>query len=101
MEEIREGRPPIDPFLFHDTRQVSHFDMTLGSECNIKCRQQNLDKLEEKFWQVSDPTHPNYGKFLSRHQVGFAFSITIFSFAHQKLESFLIHITGRELGQTL
>jgi subtilase family serine protease len=35
----------------------------------ILIKQQNLDKLEQIFWEVSDPQHVNYGKFLSVDEV--------------------------------
>ena len=34
-------------------------------------KQQNLDKLEEIFWDVSNPASANYGTYLSRDEVRF------------------------------
>eukprot|EP00026_Physarum_polycephalum_P003429 Phypoly_transcript_03440.p1 GENE.Phypoly_transcript_03440~~Phypoly_transcript_03440.p1 ORF type:complete len:705 (+),score=87.98 Phypoly_transcript_03440:71-2185(+) len=35
----------------------------------VLLKQQNLDKLDSIFWEVSDPTSPNYGKFLTEQDV--------------------------------
>jgi len=32
-------------------------------------QQQNLDVLESKFWSVSDPSSPDYGKFMSISEI--------------------------------
>jgi len=32
-------------------------------------KQKNLDVLDKMFWEVSDPQHPNYGKYLTMQQV--------------------------------
>jgi len=38
-------------------------------EVVFSVKQKNLDKLEELFFEVSDPTNSKYGKYLSRKQV--------------------------------
>jgi len=35
----------------------------------VLLKQRNLYLLEKIFWEVSDPQHANYGKFLSREEV--------------------------------
>lgn len=35
----------------------------------IGLKLQNTDALEERFWEVSDPLHPNYGHYLTRREV--------------------------------
>jgi len=37
---------------------------------SIAMKQQNLDKLEEKFWAVSDPKSPEWQHFMSRDEIG-------------------------------
>jgi len=37
----------------------------------IALKQRNLDILEDKFWAVSDPDHPDYRKFLSIAEISF------------------------------
>lgn len=55
------------------TDDVWKFNRQVDSEESVTSlvalRQQNLEWLEETFWQVSDPDHPDYGKFLSREEI--------------------------------
>lgn len=35
----------------------------------VALKQKNLDKLEKKFWAVSDPTNPEYGQFMTGQEI--------------------------------
>lgn len=38
--------------------------------------QRNMDQLEKSLLQVSDPSHPNYGRYLSQHQIADLIGLT-------------------------
>jgi tripeptidyl-peptidase-1 len=38
-------------------------------ELRVELKQRNLDELERRFWSVSDPTSPDYGKFMTLPQL--------------------------------
>lgn len=44
-------------------------DSSAPLELIFALKQRNVDKLEKLFWQVSEPTHTSYGKYLTMEQV--------------------------------
>eukprot|EP00455_Lapot_gusevi_P002447 TRINITY_DN1097_c0_g1_i1.p1 TRINITY_DN1097_c0_g1~~TRINITY_DN1097_c0_g1_i1.p1 ORF type:complete len:584 (+),score=255.33 TRINITY_DN1097_c0_g1_i1:33-1754(+) len=59
------------------SREVTPPRWTLGGHAprdapvkfTLALKQRNLDQLEEKFWAVSDPKSPHYGKHMTRQQI--------------------------------
>lgn len=45
-------------------------DTSIVHEVIIAVKQKNLDAIEKTLYEVSDPTNPKYGKFLTRAQIG-------------------------------
>jgi len=52
-----------------EKQRASHEDTVMGVGFAFKTNPVKRAQLEEIFWEVSDPQHENYGKYLSREEV--------------------------------
>jgi len=60
----RSGVPPTSDWKI--LRRADSYDMV---EFTLALKQENLDKLDAIFWDISNPFSANYGKYLTRAEV--------------------------------